>query len=184
MEERTFAEIFERELSLISDNELREWTERMLSTNVEYQHKHAPASSSGKYHPECSNGEGGLVRHTKLVVHLVLTLLDTRPDLSKERDRLVSAAILHDMGKYHDDSRFVTHDHPAYMASLCIEEGQPEIASLIAAHMGSWNTNTHSNVVLEVPYNERRWLLHYADYIASRKWIPYTFDQSGELVKT
>lgn len=187
--EKSWEQIFAPEIALIKDEELKS---TMLSVflKVEQQHKTVPASSTGKYHPVCSNGPGGLIRHTKLVVWLTEDLLRARPDLSDERhDEFIVAAILHDMGKYHGGALYVTHDHPKWIADLCREQMlEPtsirilSVASLIEPHMGIWNKNNKSEVILPVPSTEPEWLLHYADYIASRKWITYTFDEEDNIV--
>ena len=50
------------ELNYIKDENFRNNIEKILNSLPEYFWKVA-ASSTGKYHPEFSLGEGGLVRH-------------------------------------------------------------------------------------------------------------------------
>ena len=59
-----------------------------------------PASSTGKYHPDFSLGEGGLVRHVKVAVRLAKELLDN-PCIgdkytNNEKDIMIFTLILHD----------------------------------------------------------------------------------------
>lgn len=176
---------FEEELRLINDEKVDSFVRETLES-ADPRHVYEPASSTGKYHPAFALGEGGLVRHTKAVVAFTIDLLRARPDLLDEdytEDVYIAAAILHDMAKYHGSSKYTQFDHPAEMASKCIHAGFNEIASLIGPHMGRWNTSNRESLQLETPKDERQWLLHYADYIASRTWIKVDFDSLGNLVK-
>ena len=67
MEKNERVALFERELSYIKDENIKEFAKRIIEDADEYFFT-VPASSSGKYHPDFARGEGGLVRHTKAVV--------------------------------------------------------------------------------------------------------------------
>ena len=67
--------LFERELNLIVDEELRMITKAYLDEKVPPYFWEIGASSSGKYHPKFSQNDGGLVRHTKAVVMFAEELL-------------------------------------------------------------------------------------------------------------
>ena len=67
--------LFERELELIVDEELRMVVKAYLLERVPDYFWTDGASSSGKYHPQFAQGEGGLVRHTKAVVMFAEELL-------------------------------------------------------------------------------------------------------------
>lgn len=184
--DRPWEHIFKDELSAIQEDSMREWVVRMLHTDVELKHKTEPASSTGKYHPVFAQGEGGLVRHTKAVVWLTIDMLRARPDLVNDtftEDVYIAAAILHDMAKYHDNSVYTQFDHPAEMAARCLQEGKDAVAYLIGPHMGRWNSSSRDRTQLETPKTEHQWLLHYADYIASRTWIQMQFDEADTLIK-
>lgn len=182
--EREWCDIFAPELALVQDEKLKAKMFDILD-DVEAVHKCEPASSTGKYHPQFAQGDGGLVRHTKAVVWLTVDMLRARPDLVDEQytqDVYVLAAILHDMCKYHGNSKFTQFDHPAEMASRCKQIGLQAVAVLIGPHMGRWNSNPRSPTRLEFPRDERQWLLHYADYIASRTWLQMQFDEDDNAV--
>ena len=66
---------FERELSLIVDEDLRMAVKGYLIDRVLDYFWTDGASRSGKYHPKMSQGIGGLVRHTKAVVMFAEELL-------------------------------------------------------------------------------------------------------------
>lgn len=160
-------DIFKEELALIENAMLREKIKDIL-LGVDPAHEYKPASSTGKYHPPLSLGEGGLIRHTKAVVKVIYNLASTR---DFNRDNLVAAAILHDMHKYENGQPHTLHAHPFLMAKTLMENGLNDIAYLVESHMGRWNTSKNCTTVLPIPVSEPEWLLHYADYIASRTWF-------------
>ena len=66
---------FQKELMWIKNKDIRIFAVNMLGRLPDYFFV-VPASSTGKYHPEYSLGEGGLVKHTKSAVLIAKTLLD------------------------------------------------------------------------------------------------------------
>ena len=68
--------IFEPEIKLIKDERLRNNLEIIINNLPDYFFI-VPASSTGKYHPAFSLGEGGLLRHSKVAFRIGLDLLDT-----------------------------------------------------------------------------------------------------------
>lgn len=173
------ADYFSTDLALIDNDELRAKVESILN-NVDERHFHEPASSTGKYHPAFAHDEGGLIRHTKAVVFITITLLSTRPDLNK--DNLIAAAILHDMQKYDSSSPHTQFGHPVYMDGICSAAGIPEVGMIIKTHMGQWNTSKYSDIILPQPITSEQWLLHYADYLASRVWLNLNFDEFNDVI--
>ena len=171
--------IFEAEVQMIQSLDLRQRVRDILAC-VDPRHASEPASSTGKYHPDFAHGEGGLVRHTKAVVMIAYELCNTRPNLN--RDNIVAAAILHDMHKYKDGSSHTCHEHPFLMALEASKAGLPlEVVSLIECHMGQWTSNGRSSIILPLPSSDAEWLLHYADYLASRTWLKLSFDANNNL---
>ncbi len=172
--------IFQSELELIVDLDLRQRVRDLLEI-VDPRHETEPASSTGKYHPAFAHGPGGLIRHTKAVVMIAYELCNTRPDIN--RDHVIAAAILHDMHKYKDGSMHTCHEHPYLMARDADNGSLPTaIIHLIESHMGQWTTSNRSTIVLPMPENDEQWLLHYADYLASRTWLNLTFDENNNLM--
>ena len=150
----------------IKSTPIREYTETFLRTKVPEYFKTIPSSSSGKYHPSFANGVGGLMRHTIAVAYIVhqITGLQFLRFRQKDRDRLLSAALLHDTFKQGETQEgtgsTMLMDH-AKIAASKIEDD--DIAALVLSHMGEWGMNK--------PGNWRAFILHLADYIASRKYI-------------
>jgi 23S rRNA maturation-related 3'-5' exoribonuclease YhaM len=129
-----------------------------------------PASSTGKYHPKFSLGEGGLVRHTSFAVELAIELFNITKFTDFEKDIIIAALILHD-GRKHglEESEHTKKDHADIQADYLVKfweeyfEGRNEIIACIRCHMGIWG-NIKPETVLER-------FVHHCDYIASRKMI-------------
>ena len=66
-------EIFKTELNYIKNPKIKEFTEKVLLEVPDYFFQ-IGASSTGKYHPSYTLGEGGLVNHTKAAVRIVIEL--------------------------------------------------------------------------------------------------------------
>lgn len=150
------------------------------------------ASSTGKYHPQYALGELGLARHTCALVRFLNHILNIdcfkNEYTSRERDLLRVAGIMHDSRKSGDDeafskNKFTKFDHPILAANEIrtiigfIPENEVEfVAQAIETHMGQWNTDKRSSVILPLPTNKYQKFLHLADYLASRKDIEVLFD--------
>ena len=109
-------ENFKNELELIKDEKLRAFTEFYLSNRVPSYFWEIGASASGKYHPPFSQGNGGLVRHTKAVVYFC--------------DELIQAVASH-MGQWsteRDDRPFTPVDRLVHMADYIAS--RPMISNL------------------------------------------------------
>lgn len=115
------------------------------------------------HHPKDEQVPGGLVLHTKKVVNLVEMLCRINDIHCRNKDILVAAAIVHDTYKYTTEGGELTY-HPDHADLLKNSELLPEIIEIAKMHMGRWyRTDRWQNVC------EHGKLLHYADYIASRK---------------
>ena len=181
---------FEKELETIEDMHLREFTRFALSNAPKYFYT-IGASASGKYHPQFSQGEGGLVRHTKAVLMFCNELLNMSPyyelpPLWKDYARV--ACLLHDICKYGeedemDKNKYVDHsvngaDYVDIMweqfhstdDEICIEFAPELITHAIMCHMGRWSKENQK------PIGIIDNLVHLADYVASRNFINIEFE--------
>lgn len=144
----------------------------------------APASSTGKYHPDYAVSEGGLVKHTKAVVYFTKQLLEAyNVNDAYSKSLCIGAALLHDTCKsgINWECPFTKHEHPILVKELLTDEDVLSIPNgeniwndmndIISSHMGKWNTSTRSKVVLPLPETQLQKILHAADYMASRKEI-------------
>ena len=189
---RKLINAFKVELDKIKSDELRDITKKILSTCPDYICE-CSTSSSNKYHPEWSNGKGGLIRHTKAVCAVLERMLTQRPQYDTEQwDIPYIAAILHDMCKYTEDKQEHSHnDHPIRMGEK-IREYQPKepnelfgilerIIDCITTHMSRWNKDKQGKVIGWVPENEEQHLVATADMIVAGKFIHINFDENNNL---
>ena len=181
---KTLNELLSYEVAQIDDYDIREFV-KMTLDNVDPIHRIKPASSTGKYHPKYASGEGGLIRHIKVVVQNVIELIRATPAVESEKDELIAAAILHDMWKYPEgrDHEFTAFDHPALGGQWCKDHGFDTIGRLIAAHQGIWTTSRQMpGFENEQPRKFDEWVLHFADLMASRAYLACDFDELGDVV--
>lgn len=170
--------LFEKELALIKNGKLREVVTSYLKEATPNYFWTDGASSSGKYHPQFSQGVGGLVRHTKAVVMFAeeLLRLNTYAYMKDEyKDYVIAACLIHDTCKYGmsdemDKSEYKNHAENAAQNFLdyCDCEYTPSILLLnaVKAHMGQWSTNADDR-----PFTNIDRCVHLADYLASRSFI-------------
>ena len=181
---KTLNELLSYEVAQIDDDEIRNFV-KMTLDNVDPIHRIKPASSTGKYHPKYAAGEGGLIRHTKVVVRNIIELIRATPAIECEKDELIAAAIIHDMWKYPEgrDHEFTAFDHPALGGQWCKDHGFDTIGELVAAHQGIWTTSRQMpGFENEQPRKFDQWCLHFADYFASRAYLACDFDEMGDVV--
>lgn len=159
---------------------------------------HVGASSTGKYHPAYSLGEGGLMRHQMAVVRFLnfffeLEQYNTKLT-SREMDLMRLAGFVHDGRKSgsqedYEKSKYTKFDHPIQMADVVRSyNGQylnseeiEMIAQMISSHMGQWCTDKKSSVELPKPNNKYARMIHLADYLASRKVLNMEFDNYASI---
>jgi len=161
-------------ISMISDAEIRSLLEQIVALLPGYWFS-VPASSSGKYHPTFSLGEGGLVRHSIVVAYLARRNALAWGMTEWEQDVLTAAGLVHDGLKQGADGSegHTVHEHPVLMANFIREHFAGEAAELMAhcieSHMGQWTTSKYSDVVLPAPTDKYQWALSAADMAAATK---------------
>ena len=128
------SEYFTKELDYINNPTLKEIVALTLDNAPECI-VHIPASSSGKYHPAYSLGEGGLMRHIKAAVGIAHSLIateifknfifgsDEKVDsemIDLYADCAYAALILHDCMKpdVESENKSTRFDHPLLGAKL------------------------------------------------------------------
>jgi hypothetical protein len=183
-------DIFAHELSLIKDNNIKQFVIDCFDKLCPDYFWTCPCSTSGKYHPQVSLGEGGLVRHTKLAVWWgieLLRALGTSPelkDIPTLQDKVIATLLLHDLIKNGKDlgpdgrplESGVTGTHGVTLANKILDfYGMDNtfyrIICGIAGHMGIWTTNEIYRPENRKGPDRRAFvqLIHLADYCASRK---------------
>ena len=171
--------LFEREINLIVDEDLRMAVKSYMDEATPDYFWTDGASSSGKYHPQFSQGVGGLVRHTKAVVMFAEELLrmSSYAYMKDEyKDFVIAACIIHDTNKYgikdFDKSQYANHARNAAesFTRWCAEQYgfTPHflLTNAVASHMGQWSTNREDR-----PFTSVDRCVHMADYMASRSFI-------------
>lgn len=169
---------FEREIQMISSIDLQDFVRFFFDEKVGAWFWKSGASSSGKYHPQFTHGEGGLVRHTRAVAMVCeeLLRLSTYAYMKDEyKDYAIVACLLHDTRKYgkgdeEDKNCYKEHGRLAANAVAAawlefFDQGEaPELLLMaIRSHMGQWTENKDDR-----PFTNIDRLVHLADYIASR----------------
>ena len=191
--ERNITENFSDVLPFIKDSNLRDRLVLILDEYLPSYWFSVGASSTGKYHPRYAAGEGGLLRHSKAAMAIGYELLENplfgNQFSDREKDLLLISLLIHDGLKYNfkkeEHTRF---DHPVLMAKFIMEnyqlwditkEDADFMSSVVASHMGPWNTNKYDKTVLPVPETDAQKFVHLCDYLASRKMLNVDFDEDG-----
>lgn len=181
---------FQKEFSYIKSDEYKNDYKVLVDLLPDYFFKVA-ASSTGKYHPAFSLGEGGLLRHTKAAVRIGYELLSD-PCIgdkytSREKDLMLMALTMHDGVKHGiPEEKYTRADHPL-LASKLIKENRDKLAmkdedvefmcSVIESHMGPWNTHPYTKEeILPIPKDKYQNFVHMCDYLASRKFLDVKFE--------
>lgn len=183
--------IFINELDMIEDELLRDFAEYCLVRLPEYFFT-MPASTTGKFHPSYTLGEGGLVRHTKAAVKIANDLLNIEQYQHLDSDAIIFALLFHDGIKKGKGSNYTVTEHPllaaeflgkqidAYEEDLSVYDDAVDdlrlkvqnIKRLIKSHMGQWNQDYRTKrEILPKPIEEDEKFVHLCDYLASRKYI-------------
>lgn len=188
-------EKFRVEINYIKDINLRKDLRKLISLLPDYFFE-IPASISGKYHPLFASGNGGLVRHTKVVARIAHELLNNSVTGScfseRDKDLIIIAIVLHDglkCGlKKEDNTRF---DHPLLVSKFIMENKSKltmdvddirKVCSMIESHMGEWTVDpSNDREVLPRPRTQEQRFVHMCDYLASRKFLDVKFED-GEIV--
>lgn len=183
--------VFKLELSYIKNKKYLDSAKTLINLLPDYFFE-VPASSTGKYHPMYATGSGGLVRHTKVAVRIAYELLNNESIGNTfnddEKDLIIIALIVHDGLKSGlEKSEYTKFEHPLLISKyikdnsdkLLFTTGEINLlTNMIESHMGQWNTNSYSNVILPKPSNKYQRFVHMCDYLASKKFIKVEFENN------
>ncbi|MBQ7141272.1 MAG: hypothetical protein IJO32_07210 [Bacilli bacterium] len=187
--------IFNNELSYIKNDRIKVSAKKLIELLPDYFFE-IPASSTGKYHPSFSLGDGGLVRHTKVAVRIAYELLNNKSVnnyTNDEKDLIILSLILHDGLKCGiEQEKYTRIDHPL-LVSKYIKDNQNKIelsnneisyiTEAIESHMGEWNKDFNNNEVLPLPKSKQSRFVHMCDYLASRKFLDVKFDLDNNILE-
>ena len=185
-------ETFNKEYTYIKNSKYRENLKKLVELLPDYFFEVA-ASSTGKYHPAFSLGDGGLVRHTKAAVRIAHELYSTESVCGKftddEKDLMIFGLLLHDGLKHgKEKSEYTVFEHPLVVCDfirehkdkLTLTDSEIDfITNIIESHMGPWTTDYKGNDVLPKPVNRYQKFVHMCDFLASRKFLDIKFENNN-----
>lgn len=189
-------EKFRTEINYIRDTSIRKDLRKLISLLPDYFFE-IPATSSGKYHPEFASGEGGLVKHTKVVVRIGYELLNNNITgarfSARDKDLIIMALVLHDgLKRGITNTNYTKFDHSLLVSKFILENKNKlsldvddirNVCSMIESHMGEWNVDPCSGKeVLPKPRTEMQRFVHMCDYLASRNFLDIKFE-NGEILE-
>ena len=189
-----YEKLFEVELAYLKSDRIKKACLAMTKLLPDYFYE-VPASSTGKYHPSYSLGEGGLLRHSKAAMRIGYELLQDPSIGDKytddEKDLMLMALLIHDgLKSGNPQEKYTRFDHPILMADYlmdCEEELGLEVEEIeflgdvIKTHMGVWTTDYNGNEILEKPKTKYQNFVHMCDYLASRKCLLVPFDKDNKI---
>lgn len=186
-------QVFAKELALISDWKIREWTQGVFDEIAPNYFWTIPASQRG-HHPPICRTTGGLVHHIKLAVEFAHCFVDMWFDFDEaEHDMVIAGVLLHDLFKRGvDEDCLVTFeskshacnehghyaasrirslmDHSEKLRSLLPAKQRDTIIRAVELHMGRWTGSTGYTLAerADLLHNRVVSTVHLADYAASR----------------
>lgn len=183
--------MFEKEFNYIKNPKYVENVKILIDLLPDYFFKVA-ASSTGKYHPSFSLGEGGLVRHTKAAVRIANELLENNSLFNgftrNEKDLLICSLLIHDGLKHgKENSEYTVFDHPLQISRFVRENkdkltfNEEEInfiCSAVETHMGEWTRDYKGNEILQKPTTKYQKFVHMCDFLSSRKFLDIKFEEN------
>ena len=196
MKEQDKIKVFEKEYLYITNEDLKKDAMFLVGNLPDYFFK-VDASSTGKYHPKYAAGDGGLTRHVKSACKFANELLSNpiigKPYTQRDKDLIIIALLIHDGLKYGKDKKeeYTRFDHPILAAEYAKEmkdklnmneEELDKMSNAVASHMGPWNTNSYSDVILPIPKAPIEKFVHMCDYLASRRFINLDFDKDDHVI--
>ena len=110
-------------IATIENEDLAKLANALIKSIPEYFY-HVPASSTGRYHPEYSLGDGGLQRHTVALVRIMNHMFEADDRwTSRERDMLRIAGMMHDTRKSgsqedYENNKYTKFEHPVLAAEV------------------------------------------------------------------
>lgn len=170
------SDYFKTEIDKIVDYNLKDFCRFMFNEEVPNYFFKIGASASGKFHPKFSQGEGGLIRHTKAVFWFADELIRSSYYYLDDtyKDYILVACLLHDIAKYGmkdemDKGQYSSHPENASEMianawEVFFSEPAPFVLlNAVASHMGKWGKTKALTQIDRC--------VHLADYVASRNFI-------------
>lgn len=179
VDEKTRSAVFEKQLELIFDETMREFTRLCICAAPDYFFTDCPASSSGKYHPIDELGADGTILHTKKVF-TVAYQLSRGLECESSRDEILAACLIHDLRKQGmNKTGHTAKNHPALAADLVKEvqdatqmltnKSYQIIHNACGYHYGPWSYKAWKKTLDD--YTREELTVYLSDYIASKREV-------------
>ncbi len=182
-------EVFMKEISYVKSDKYKDILKKIINILPDYFFE-VPASSTGKYHPAFTLGDGGLVRHTKVAVRIGYEMLynDSIGNIftEREKDLILISLLIHDGLKSGiEKERYTRFDHPLLISKFIRDNNEKIgfdvddlnfVCLCVESHMGQWNTDYNGNEILPLPKNRYQKFVHMCDFLASRKFLNVEFN--------
>lgn len=151
-----------------------------------------PSSTSGKFHNAKQCETYGQLYHVYMFNSILNHLLSLKHNKEKydkpyERDAMRCVPTFHDAVKCGwNGSKYTVQDHPVLAAEWVLStvvkhdipiEYKHMIADMCEAHSGEWNKSRSGKVIMSEPRNDREFLIHECDILASRSDLDYIIPQ-------
>lgn len=188
-------EVFNKELSYIKDERIKRSLITILNKLPEYFY-HIPAASTGKYHPEFTTTDGGLVKHTKVAVRIAYELFNDEAICNfnqNEKDLIIFSLCIHDgLKEGLVKEKYTVFNHPLLISKFIrdnkselelIEDEINFVCKAVETHMGPWTTDYNGNNVLPYPKDKYQRFVHMCDYLSSRKFLNVKFDDKNNVLE-
>lgn len=182
-------EVFKKELEFIKNKDIRKFAEEAIAILPDYIF-HIPSSSTMKYHPQYALGEGGLIKHMRACARFAMECFrlewyDNFTD--DEKDLIITILLIHDGAKSGiPQQEHTIVEHPILLVShldkhdslknIISEDYLQFVYRGISSHMGGWNFDKEGNEVMPKPKTKAEKLIHFIDYVCSRKMFEVNFD--------
>ena len=211
MEKNQKIEAFIKELARIKDPSFKNFCSDIAGI-IPDEFFVKPASSTGKYHPKLSVTVGGLMWHTRCAFWFGVAMIKPDAPFSfftrDEKDVGLAALLFHDTMKYGFDGGAkrkgnTYFEHPLLVKDLIdvamgvwvsrntgIEMPQKTMSMInalvesVSAHMGNWNTNNFSKIILPRPSTKLQKFVHFCDYISAQKFCHFDNDELDGFIAT
>lgn len=179
-------ERFNSYIDTIKTEKIKKFTINILDKCLDV-HAEKAASSSGKYHPICDLGPGGLVRHSIMTAAIADIMCnafnDGTPEMQLQRDIIYSAALIHDMHKYEADRGHTLNDHAVRMAkdirnmNVDHDIDIEKIAQAVESHMSRFGGDAPR------PRTMGQYIVSFADLVSANKQLPLTMNEFTKLAE-
>lgn len=151
--------VYKQQLAFITDKNKKEKFLEMMEKEAFKGMRNAPASKTGKYHPEWANTTGGLVRHSQAVASGALGLAQAM-GYTGNKDDLVTQALAHDMKK---QTAYGFYNPKHDLEAAAAAESYGLASSAIKTHM-------YIGKGENVPLTDEQKILKESDWLNSRTY--------------